>query len=334
MKLFIRIILVVLLIVITAYRLLTDINQPIARWDEQRNIEVVQETISKGSFPILYRLNEPFFEKPPLWYLINTSIHIPYTSTLTSMRILSIVFSILTFSLMIVFMWKKFGYISSLVTWIMLLLSHQLFIRDPGGIFSSHTLVSADADTLQILFMVISFISLTSKHPRAQLVAGIATGLAVLTKGPLGFVPLLAFFLINKNVKTALVATCAIILPWYIFMFLKFGQDFIQMHISYHLIVRTIYPIEGHGESLFYYVQILTNIFVYPAMPFVLISLLLLKKIHQISFILKFVCTISLFLLVIPSLMGTKLAWYILPLYPFLAIFVGIISYQILEFEE
>lgn len=324
-KFFFKITLLILLVVWTLFRIFSDINKPPARWDEVTNIRALRETADKKSFPVLYYANKPFFQKPPLWYLINLPFVSHEKSEVIKFRIVSIISAFLIIALSVFFVWKHTGFIGGIITWVMLLLSNQFYTRNPAGIFSSHTLTSADSDSLQLLFILITFWLLHSKNKSAYLLAGISTGLAVLTKGPLGFVPIIVLTMLGKKVKTAAIVAFVFILPWYIMMFISFGQEFLQSHIGYHLIQRTTSAIEGHQNPPWYYLQILTNPRIYPVLPLLLISIICLKFIRTIPFSIIYCGLTALIFFMIPTLVGTRLAWYILPVYPFLAMFTGMV---------
>jgi len=314
----------------TGVRLLTDINRPATRWDEQTNITLIRETLDKQAFPVLSYRNKPFFEKPPLWYYLNMGISKFTGITPVPMRVISLVSGTVIILLSVWWVWGRFGSATGLITWTVLLLSRQLFVKDAGGIFSSHTLNSADPDSLQIGFMLIAFSMLTGTVRRSSwIIAGLATGLAVLTKGPLGFIPLLlATVTPNAIRKFPILRTwmlaAVIILPWYLAMTLTFGPSFLDTHFRYHIITRAVSPIEGNGEPLWFFLGIIANPQMYPVFPLAALSLILwFKMFGKLSGVERYTGFVVMTLLIIPSLMRTKLSWYILPLYPFMAILTG-----------
>ncbi len=310
----------------TCLRIFSGLHEPVARWDEHTNISVVQETKDRKSFPILYYKGQPFFEKPPLWYMLAGVFTTSQETSVFAMRGISIISALLIIGVSIAFLYSYFGFLAMVIAWTMLLLSHQLFQRNPAGIFSTHTLVSADPDSLQIFFLLVSFAVGASKKRWAIALCGLAAGLAVLSKGPLGFVPLIALTILRKPTFYSWLVAFFIILPWYALMTFQFGQAFIESHIVRHLLQRVAFPLEGHHGAPWYYLKILTDLRVYPVFPVVLLSLFLLKKLPRIPFLIRYCGLVASLLLVVPSFSGTKLAWYILPLYPFLALLTGMVA--------
>ncbi len=319
------IILFVLLIIATAYRLTQGLREPIARWDEQTNLSVVHEMLEKRSYFVPYYAGAPFFEKPPLWYTIHILISQHPAAILRTARTMGVFLTAGIIFLSVFSVWKLYGPVSGFITWIILLLSNPLFVRNSGGVFSTHTLVSADLDSLQILFILIAFLSGVWRHQYAQFTFGAATGLGILTKGPMALVPLVACSLLHRKTRTAWITTFIVVLPWYLFMILKFDGDFVQSHFWYHLVTRTTTAIEGHWGYPWYYLSLLLNLRIYPAIILMLCALFRLIKTKKTSFFVQYTGLASLLFFIIPSLVSTKLAWYILPLYPFLAILTGII---------
>ncbi len=319
-----RIILILLMSAGTILRILPGLMTPITRWDEETNIAVVREMKANTSLYIPYYQGSPFFEKPPLWYTINTVIIPDKPHSPIVFRAVSVLSAMLIILLSVGFVWKRHGTVSGVITWGMLMLSNQLFIRNPADIFSSHTLTSADLDSLQILLILITVIASTKQHRYAQIAIGITTGLAVLTKGPLGFVPLLVLTFMRTPTRTSWIVAIIIMLPWYIGMISVFGKSFISSHIGYHLVARTITALEGHTNPPWYYLTILLNPLVYPVFPVTLYCLYTaIRSYRSLSPIYRYVCGICLAFFLLPTLLGTKLAWYILPIYPFLAMLTG-----------
>lgn len=327
MRKVILVIFTILLLISTYFRLTYMLDRPPARWDEQTNIRVVEETITKNSFPILYYQNKPFFEKPPLWYWINVGAGTVIGITPVSMRLLSILSGLLTILLSAYLAHLWWGPVAGVATWIVLLFSHQLFDSGVGGYFTTHTFNSADLDALQILCMLIAYIALTQlKNPWMVLVGGVATACAVLTKGQLGLLPLIVATaclpLYRKKILQTWMVTLILIIPWYVLMYASFGNTFLSTHIGYHVIDRIFVPLEGHKSSPFFFVGILTDMRVYPVWPIVTVVICwAIFHIKQSRILYLFVLT-GAFLL-IPTLSDTRLAWYILPVYPFAALLVG-----------
>ncbi len=303
------------------------------RWDEQTNIEVVKDTIQGQS--IFLKLNdENFFEKPPLFYYLSIIIS-PITGIEHSGRIVSVIAALGIVFLLFILIKKNVSFSKAIVFLYLILLIPQLYFVNPAGYFASHTFSSFDLDTLQIFFIVLSFflIFISEKLTTKNIyLSYLSLSLGFLTKGPFVFIPLLinSFYIFKqKRVKEIIAGIVLFTIPiilWIVIMYLKFGAGFVDNFVDYHILSRAITPLEGHNESILFYLGILLdprmNALGIPVV-FKLFTLrkpknFLVKKVIQYSIIFIFL-SILLF-----TLAQTKLAWYILPVYPLLALFLAI----------
>lgn len=164
---------------------------------------------------------------------------------------------------------------------------------------------------------------------------GIACALAFMVKGfaaIVGPAAIMITLLIERQLLTtfksrhfwqSIVLATLIILPWHLTVLLQHGQAFFGKYLGYHVIERATRPIEGNsGNFLSYFRTVLQSFFPWVYLiPFAFIlSVKDTLKPHSSSRVL-----IVFFLVVfgLYSLVSTKLSWYILPLYPILAIFIG-----------
>src|SRR3989344_2124171 len=102
------------------------------------------------------------------------------------------------------------------------------------------------------------------------ILVGIFVGLAALVKNVVGMLPLAiiglneAYLLISKQAKlnlrgyfAILLTTLAIFLPWHIVMYARYGQDFIEKYVFYHILDRGLTEIEGKGEPFWWYLIVM-----------------------------------------------------------------------------
>lgn len=303
-----KIVLTLLLIALTWYRCFGNLTtNPIERWDEQTNIAVIADTRSHGSFPILFLENTPFFEKSPLWYYLHLFLPV-------HPRVVSAFAGLLTILLTAYITWKWWGPLAGFVSWVILLTTNHLFVTNPSGIFSTHTFRSADVDSLFMFLLVASFFVDSPKWK------GLLAGLAVLTKGPLGALPIL----FSTNKITSICWALATILPWYTYMVAQFGETFLSAHFGYHLYTRSVMPLEGHTQYWWYYASILSNrhlFFSWELLVGSMIYLFATKKLKDSR--IRSIVIMAATLLLVPTFVQTKLAWYILPFYPFAALVIA-----------
>lgn len=309
-----------LLLALTSYRCFWNLEKaPLERWDETTNISVITETLSRGSFPVLYLSDKPFFEKPPVWYYIHLLVAGVADASPIAMRMTSAVGGFLIILLTVSFAWKWWGSLAGVITWIILLATNHLFVTNPSGVFSTHNFRTADVDSLFILFLVATIFT---KNPTLQ---GIFTGLAVLTKGPLGLLPLLVLSIQRKTIMKSWTIAILFILPWYAFMSILFGLPFLSEHFGYHTLARTLLSVEGHNNPMWYYGALLSNRTFFPSWELLVFSIVWIfvdRKLRRDASAVSVALLATAFFLV-PTLAQTRLAWYILPMYPFAAITMG-----------
>ncbi len=303
---------------------------PIQKWDEQTNVSIITNEKSIRQFPLLYKGDEPFFEKPPLWYWVTMMLDRHLTNGIQSGRAISALcgFFILIFTTLLA--WRWWGYTAGLTTWFVLITTNQLFTINPNGAFSTHTLRSADVDSMHILFLVISFACLTGTNKVASLMAGAAAGLSVLSKSPFGLLPLFIATLLPPikrtipNIALSWGVAATIILPWYIWMTMQFHIPFLSSHFGYHLAARIQFPLEGHNKPSWYYARILSARHFFLSWEWLVGSIFFITTQKYLNDrVLLFTLTMALSTFIIPTITSTKLAWYVLPFYPYAALLIG-----------
>jgi 4-amino-4-deoxy-L-arabinose transferase-like glycosyltransferase len=303
---------------------------PIERWDEQTNIDVVKHSSMLGTFPFLMLDGHPFFEKPPLWYYTATLASGIHGVSANTLRFVSAVFGMLFLLLVISTAWKWWGKTAGIISFVLLVTTNHLFVNNPVGIFSTHTLKSADVDSMFLFFLFLSFVFARHVYTsrRFAILTGIISGFAVLTKGPLGIVPFFVASILfyrtsykkyRTNLLYLIVTFLATVIPWYLCMIYRYGWQFISNNVGYHIFERVVIPLEGHGNSPWFYFSLLANISIFPyGIPFLISGIWIFASgIYRKDMRIAYSFIMALICLATPTLMQTKLAWYILPFYPF-----------------
>jgi 4-amino-4-deoxy-L-arabinose transferase-like glycosyltransferase len=182
----------------------------------------------------------------------------------------------------------------------------------------------------------------SSLNWRWWLLAAFATGLGVLTKGPITLVllipPLVAYGWLSGRLcwispqagPAFLGVVLAVAVPWYVAICLRL-PEFAWVFIWHHNVMRFVQPFD-HLEPVWYYVPILLGGFL-PA------SLLLLSFVRFLlrsdaesagrrSSEMGFMLLAGLWCVFFFSLSGCKLATYILPAFPLLSLAFGVFLVQ------
>jgi len=175
----------------------------------------------------------------------------------------------------------------------------------------------------------------TDKDPSWWYAVGIFAGLAIMTKGPAGLVGPAAIgvtLLVDRRFLSALrtrhlwgglAAALAIALPWHIASYVQYGPAFFNQYLGNMVVGRVGQSIEGHAGNALTYVAYLRNQF-FPWAYVVPLALLVFARDRLRARDGSWVIVVfPAMVFALYTLVQTKLVWYILPIYPALAILVA-----------
>lgn len=309
---------------------------PLARWDEHTNKIVIMASQNRVFSGRLYLPNKLFFEKPPIWYMFSyvssevfglNPFGLRFISVIAALATAAVLFQVLSLSV------SEFAALGFLLAFVS---SGHLTVFNSGSVFTTHNFRSADPDSLFIFFVYLSavffYLAAARKKDIYIILGSVAAGLGVLTKSPLGLIPVITFVLLNGNKhkqfvrKMSLSAFPALILIslWYGQMIYDFSTIFISENINYHLWQRIIRPLEGHNNPFWYYLRILTDYRFFPGWELSVAGFILSVVSYRKNFFIRTINYLFLMLLAVLAVVQTRLAWYLLPLYPAMCIYAGI----------
>ncbi len=223
-------------------------------------------------------------------------------------------------------------------------------------ILASSLLVIAEAhiaktDSILLLLSTVIFITLFKYYNRINeknifnffLLWG-SLGLSVLIKGPiillLFFISILLVSLIEKNINCiknirpflGILLVIFISIPWYFFMPIEEQKNFLQESFFHDFLGKVISVQERHGAFPgFYLISLL--IFFFPFSIFFIPLISFLKASLKNKNILFLLCW-ALPCLIIMEFIPTKLPHYILPIYPAIAIIMGLMLANIKSYSK
>jgi 4-amino-4-deoxy-L-arabinose transferase-like glycosyltransferase len=310
----------------------------IQTWDEADNAGVILETIDEGNYFVLLRRGEPYFDKPPLWYYLTQAVVRIAGADEFTFRLISAVSGFLLIILVFSVSTRMFSPLAGFAAGLFMLAVRQLFIPRPGEIFSTHHIRSADSDVLLILLLFAAYCCFyrVSCGERNWLIgAAFLSALAVMTKGPLGLIAAVAFFLFlllsarrislsAREILYFLLVFAAVAVPWHLLMYAKFGPIFLDKYPRY-IWFRVASGLPVHTPPWYYYFRILANRRVFFGCELLLLAVVatLLDRRRLSEY--RYGGTLLAFFLFFGMLniTKTKIAWYLLPLYPFAAVLVA-----------
>jgi 4-amino-4-deoxy-L-arabinose transferase-like glycosyltransferase len=183
--------------------------------------------------------------------------------------------------------------------------------------------------TLSLLFYLRACRDLSMKY---YYLSGIACGLAIMTKSVVGIAPLLVIglfhiaegkprALLSKRLAVVVASCILVALPWHIWEYLRYGRAFVTKYL-FGTISHTLTDVlvTAHRSSPTFYLRILyTNEPVHLLLCVASLAplfTLALQKNRESLLLLIYIA----FLLVLFSSFDTRMAWYITPAFPAMAV--------------
>lgn len=302
--------------------------------DEVFYAQTAKEMLEHKTWMVPYLFDAPNFEKPIFTYWFLRIGYILFGVTSFGARFFCSFFASLGviavyFFSLLAFDDKRKAFVTALI-----LMSSSLYLGLARTVFTDMFF------TVLILLAFLSFFWGYAGGKRktcAILLFFFFCGLAVLTKGPLGFLmPLAAiviFLAVRKDLKFilcpqafwGLLLFCATAVPWYWFIYKKFGQAFIQeFFVNDHW--RRVLEAEHLGNDRWYFYPLSMVACMFPWSIFVFLSFFhFVKKLKEKNtrpVYLYLLCWISVIFIVFQAA-HSKLVSYVFPLFPALAIVAG-----------
>src|SRR5207249_1004221 len=124
-------------------------------------------------------------------------------------------------------------------------------------------------------------------------------------------------YLWSREMLLALALALAVALPWHIWSIVTYRRLFIDQYLVFHVLGRFAGFLEGHEGGLFYYF----GMYRYNAGWFAFVhaggvALALLLSILQRDRLLAAVVLFAIAAFAIVNAQGTKIGWYLTPVYP------------------
>jgi len=295
---------------------------PLVDWDESIYAAVGRAVLDGSAWQLEWN-GDAYHRKPPLlFWAIAGSYELLGVSELST-RLPSALAGVATVAVVAAAVSQRAGALPALLC-TAFLLGSTLFLERGGR--------RACTDALVILFSTVALWQATAGPPtrRRAVVAGIAVGLAILSKGVLGLLAPAALLLsapLDRG-RWRLVAGMSgvatlVALPWYATQLWLRGGDFVASHVGFELVERALRPIHGSGAPWSYPLEMLwQNGGVWVAVVPLVVLLRGVTEPATWRATLPWTCAAALVLAAAMS-MQTKLPWYPLPALPMLAVAAG-----------
>lgn len=296
--------------------------QPLADWDEAIYAQISREIVQSHTWIPLSWNYEPWFEKPPFFMWATALLFKLFGVTEFWARAASALSGIALCVLMFSFAKRVANSRAACLT-VMALLTM-------GGFYGAARFGTTDVMlTLGMYVGLVGIYYVDKGLLWGWYPFGIGFGIAAMTKGA-ACAPLfltIAYVAIrhrwgadkfNRQFVASVLIFAAIVLPWHIYMYARYGKGFVESYLGFQVIGRALHTLEGNHGGPRYYLLVIAN----RASPWVFfLPLAFLRSLKDRR--LQVFAAFSVILLIFFTLIGTKLPWYIVPIYPAIAIMVG-----------
>jgi 4-amino-4-deoxy-L-arabinose transferase-like glycosyltransferase len=309
-------------------------NNHLIPYDEAIYAKISKNMITTGNYLVQNWVpGKVWYEKPPLFMWMMSFMMRTFGVGSLAAKLPSAVFGFSLVLLVYFFSGKLFGKLAGFFSAFVLVTTTQFLY------YSRMAMLDVTASFFITAALFAYYLSKQNQKRRYWILSGLAVGLAVMVKGVVGFLPLavislyeLYLFLTNRqklskklfmDYATMLFFSCLIFLPWHLEMYRRFSDAFINNYILYHVWDRATSAIEDKGRPFYWYLIVmkvsLRLWFVAFMAAFPLCLFKVFKKDSRFVFLLIWSLVVFLFF----SLAKSKLVWYIMPIYPVVAIMVG-----------
>lgn len=327
------VILYILLLLLLIFNIFYKINILNINFDEARHGISAYEMLNKGHYIVnTFEYKNDYWNLKPILSFLPVMLGYKLAGfNMVGLRLLSCLSTLFTIILVTVFVKFKHGKLASLISFAVLASNVQYIIY--------HCSRSAEADAVYILFFTLSviFIQFSEKKPYCLYLSFFFCSLAFLTKSfhVISLIAILAvYILLSGNFKKYkfsqwIILFLSFIIPvllWGILRYHHDGMYFFDKMITYDLLDRSSNSIEGHKGGVFFYIITLFRyhgawlVFLIPCTIYYVSQNLNTLKNNKYTILIALWIAVPLILY---SIAKTKIEWYILPVYPPIAICCG-----------
>lgn len=304
---------------------------PLSNWDEAWYAEITRNMASgEYSFLVPFWNGEYYFDKPPLYFWLSLPFFRIFGPGEWQTRIISALASVLATFLVYLIAKRMFTRRIAIMSAIVFLTLGQVVVRFAHG--------NLDALAVCLILATVYFYLVFPKfwfiRRKALLIPGIILALTYLAKGwILGLVPIVAAFLFerltlsgnhkqsfsaNKKIISLVTFSMLAASPYYVLGYLTFGQEFVR----WYLFNPTASSFSFGSFSGQFFGNLIRDVGFW-FVPVGLGLVMAAKVAGEYKTNLFVLFGTSLVFLLGISFLRSKLGWYALPAYPFVAILIA-----------
>jgi len=291
-------------------------------WDEAWYVLMARSAIQGSNYLHLMFEGSVHWDKPPFPVYPMIALFRLFGISETTARLSSAIFGLGIMVQLFLLARKFYGHTASILVLVIASTSAQWLF--------SHGIRSANIDSITLFFLISSLSAwLLIERDSYRIIATMASlAFLFLCKGPIVAIPLIpiaATLIVHrpfgrsslKYFSAGLLVCLAIVVPWYLYMYLKFGDMFVKMHIVRNFFHRYATGIENHLNSPFYFLLQVSSpknfIWFGPAGVAFVYSIREYIRKRRMEDLLLVSWAVGAFVIVNQS--QTKLWWYIYPVY-------------------
>lgn len=309
-------------------------------WDEAIYAQMSREMVQSGDWLTPHWGFRPRLHKPPLTYWATAVVFQLFGVNELTARTVSALSGVAVLAVVYLLAQQLYGRRTAILTAVILLTSLQFGWSARFGT-SDVTL------TLFLYLAIYGYVRLRQGDERWWLWIGAACGLAFMTKSAASLVAPAAIglsLLLDGKIRAtlrsrpfwlALGLAAAIVLPWHLLMYLKHPDVFLADYLGRNFVDRATTTLAGHSGGRAFYLEALQDNF-YPwfyLAPFAL-AWVLRELVYKRDRRLQVVLVLMVVVFGLFTIAQTKLPWYIVPLYPGLALLLAHFVDEVWERED
>ncbi|MDP8299420.1 MAG: glycosyltransferase family 39 protein [Candidatus Tantalella remota] len=319
---------VVILAVISALILLWNLGTgSLTSWDEALYGEVAREILKTSNWIDLHYGGLPWSDKPPLCMWVTAFFYMLLGISEFTVRFFSALCGIGTVIITYLFSKKLYSRKAAIAASLALITTwHFLWFAKLGML---------DVPLTFFVTLSLFMFKLGEEHKAALFFSPLAFAFAFLTKGAgAAIIPmiLLLYMIFSGKLKIlkkpallwGIFVSLVILVWWHWLAFTHYGDAFIRDYFVKHLLTRTTQAVDGHTGNIFTYLGVIPNKgrpWAWVGLciiPFIILRIFWKKEKEHLLPVIWAGTVIVIF-----SMVQTKLHWYIIPLYPALAMMTG-----------
>lgn len=328
-------VLFLVIIVVASFVYLWNLNAlPFTDYDEATYAQVTRDTIASGSIGTLNRFADTWFEKPPLYFWMAMGSTTLFGTEEYAYRLPSAIMAILG----IAFFWllvKRLtrNSLTAMVACLVLMISSFYYIAARQ--------VRLDIPAITMIIASLTALIYGWKQAKFLLLIAPALAVAFLFKSFLAFfaIPALLIFslfykkfswLLNKYFWIGVVLAIAIVVPWHWWQWSQWGEVFVSQYFGYHVLERfgtgiaesQIFDPIGYVQLLFMHGQPWVSVFII-LFIFGIWKYIKTPKTERSPLVLASGTAVIVIFMIV-SFGKTRILTYMLPIFPFISIVVGV----------